>query len=384
MPRLSKRTLDALKIEDKEYFVWDDDLPGFGVRVMPTGRKSFLIQYRDSGRRTRRKSLGRFGTVTAEEAKREARDLLSSVTRGANPSEDRLHKRNAPTVSELCDRFMSEYVPIHCKETTAKEYLRAVDLFIKPAIGLVKVEDVTRPHIAELHHKHNDIPYQANRTLGVISVMFNQAEVWGYRPDNTNPRRHVKKYEEKPRERFLSKEEFARLGKTLKDLETSGTGSQAAINAFWLFLLTGCRLSEIQTLKWEYIQENNAFLPDSKTGAKKVRLSNHALNVLSRVERIPGNPYVITGKLPGAFLTDLQKPWRRIRKVAGLDDVRIHDLRHSFASSAVGIGEPVERIGNIVGHKDIRSTMRYAHHADGPVHATVDRISDEIWNDLNS
>ena len=130
MARLSKRTVDALKPLEKDYFEWDDDLPGFGVRVMPTGRKSYLIQYRDSSRRTRRKALGRHGTVTADEAKAEARQLLSSVARGENPAEDYKRKKGAPTVRELGERFMSDYVPTRCKPSTAKEYRRSFDLFI--------------------------------------------------------------------------------------------------------------------------------------------------------------------------------------------------------------------------------------------------------------
>lgn len=378
MPKLSKRTVDALEARTTDYFVWDSELPGFGVRVMPSGRKSYLIQYRDSGRRTRRKGVGKHGIVTAEEAKKHARELLASVAHGGNPAEETLRKRDASTVEQLCKRFLSDYVPSHCKDSTAKEYKRCVDLFIKPAIGRVKVEDLQRSHIAELHHKHRDKPYQANRTLGVLSVMLNQAEVWGLRPDNSNPCRNVKKYEEKKRERFLSNEEFERLGNVLAALEAEGGQAQSAINAIRLLILSGCRLGEIQKLKWEYINGNILSLPDSKTGAKRVYLGPAALEVLKNIEKVKGNPYVITGKLKGAHLTDLQRPWRRIRKMAGLTDVRIHDLRHSFASAAVNSSEALPMIGKLLGHSQIQTTARYAHLADNPVQMAADRISSEI------
>lgn len=378
MPKLSKRTVDALQARTTDYFVWDSELPGFGVRVMPSGRKSYLIQYRDSGRRTRRKGVGKHGTVTAEEAKKHARELLASVAHGGNPAEETLRKRDASTVEQLCKRFLSDYVPSHCKDSTAKEYKRCVDLFIKPAIGRVKVEDLQRSHIAELHHKHRDKPYQANRTLGVLSVMLNQAEVWGLRPDGSNPCRNVKKYEEKKRERFLSNEEFERLGNVLAALESEGGQARAAINAVRLLILTGCRLGEIQKLKWEYINGNILSLPDSKTGAKRVYLGPAALEVLKNIEKVKGNPYVITGKLKGAHLTDLQRPWRRIRKMADLADVRIHDLRHSFASTAVNTSEALPMIGKLLGHSQIQTTARYAHLADNPVQMAADRISSEI------
>ena len=378
MPRLSKRTVDALKPREKDYFEWDDDLPGFGVRVMPTGRKSYLIQYRDSSRRTRRKALGRHGTVTADEAKAEARQLLSSVARGENPAEEHKRKQGAPTLRELGERFMSDYVPTRCKPSTAKEYRRSFDLFIYPAFGSLKAEDVKRSDVADLHHKLRDKPYQANRTLGVLSVMFNQAEVWGLRPDGSNPCRHVKKYTEEKRERYLSGEELARLGQTLNYLEKAGTESQAAINAIRLLVLTGCRLGEIQTLKWEYIQRNALHLPDSKTGKKKVPIGDEVHSVLEDIERIGGNPYVITGKLPGSHITDMQKPWRRIRAAAGLDDLRIHDLRHSYASSAVGMGESLPMIGKLLGHSQVQTTARYAHLADDPVTASANKISSHL------
>ncbi|WP_202526127.1 tyrosine-type recombinase/integrase [Sneathiella litorea] len=376
--RLNKRTIDGLSVKEKDYFVWDETLPGYGLRVLPSGRKTFLIQYRDGGGRTRRKGLGRYGTVTAEKAKEKARELLGGIAHGENPAEEAKRKRGAAIISELCERFMSDYVPSHCRESTAKEYRRCMDLFIKPAFGTVQVEEVQRSDIAELHHKHRDKPYQANRTLGVLSVMFNQAEVWGLRPEGTNPCRHVRKYEEKKRERYLSGEELSRLGQTLADLKTEGDESRSAINCIRLLILTGCRLREIQTLKWEYLKGNSAFLPDSKTGPKRVYLGPAALDVLAGIERIEDNPYVITGKLPGSHITDMQKPWRRIRMAANLEDVRLHDLRHTFASIAVGSGESLPMIGKLLGHSQVQTTARYAHLADDPVQGSADKISEEL------
>ncbi|MRG74081.1 tyrosine-type recombinase/integrase [Alphaproteobacteria bacterium HT1-32] len=378
MPKITKRTVDGLKPKETDYFVWDDTLPGFGVRVMTTGRKTYIIQYRDTAGRTRRKRLGRHGTITPDEARTDARNMLSDAARGGNPAEETRRYKSSPTVSELCERFMSEYVPARCKQSTEKEYRRNVDLFIIPALGRMKVTDVTRSHVSELHHAHRDKPYQANRTLGVLSVMFNQAEVWGLREDGTNPCLHVRKYEEKKRERYLSSEELGRLGDTLRELELTGTESQAAMNALRLLILTGCRLGEIQTLKWEYVRGNIIYLPDSKTGAKRVYLGKGALEVLAGIEQLDGNPYVITGIKPGSHLTDMQKPWRRIRKEVGLEDVRIHDLRHTFASSAVGLGESLPMIGKLLGHTQQQTTQRYAHLADDPMQASADRVSSEL------
>jgi integrase len=242
----------------------------------------------------------------------------------------------------------------------------------------MKAADVQRWHVAELHEQHRRIPYQANRTLGVLSKLFNLAEVWGIRPDGSNPTRHIERYKENKRERYLTPAELTRLGQVLTEAERNGIEPIFAIAAFRLLLLTGCRLSEIQTLKWEYVRGDAIALPDSKTGAKRVALGQAARAVLLAIPRVADNPYVIIGKYPNAHLTDLERPWRRIRERAGLADVRIHDLRHSFASNAIGLGEALPIIGKLLGHTQVQTTARYAHLANNPVQLAADRISDDI------
>ena len=366
MPKLSKRIIDGLSPEARDYFVWDSQIPGFGVRVMPSGAKTYQAQYRTGGR-TRRVSLGRHGKITVDEARTLAKDVMGKVARGDNPAEDLAQHRRAPTVAALCERFFEHHVKERCKPSTQGEYRRAIDLFILPALGSFKTVDVERKDIAELHHKFRDKPYQANRTLGVLSKMFNLAEVWGMRPDGSNPCRHVPKYQEKKRERFLNQQELQRLGQALAEGEQNGKESPYVVAAFRLLILTGCRLGEIQTLKWEYLSESMIELPDSKTGARRIPLPPAAQALLARLPRAEGNPYVIAGAKEGQYASDLQKPWRLIRKHAGLNDVRIHDLRHTYASQAVSSGMPIQMVGRLLGHSQIQTTMRYAHLADDPV-----------------
>jgi integrase len=242
------------------------------------------------------------------------------------------------------------------------------------------VTDIERKDIAELHHELQHIPYQANRTFGVLSKMFNLAEVWGLRPDGSNPCRHVKKYTERKRERFLDHIEIAELGRVLHEVERDGSETKAAVNAIRLLLLTGCRLTEIVTLKWEYVdlKARELRLPDSKTGAKVVPFGKTANAVLKGIEKLDDNPYVIIGKKPGSRLTDLQHPWRRIRSKAGLDSVRIHDLRHSYASGALALGEGLPMIGKLLGHTQVQTTARYAHLARDSVKTAGSRVSDTI------
>jgi integrase len=304
--------------------------------------------------------------------------VLADVVDGHDPSHERQVHRRSPTVSEVSTRFLEEHAAHRCKASTQREYRRSVDLFIAPRIGQLKIVDVTRKDIAELHYQMRETPYQANRTLGVLSKLFNMAEVWGLRPDGSNPCRHVRKYTEVKRQRFLSHEEFARLGQALREVEREDSETASAIAAIRLLLLTGCRLGEIMTLKWEHVHNDELRLPDSKTGAKVVHIGGAARAVLERLDRSPGNPYVIAGKKSGANLTDLQPPWQRIRQRAGLENVRLHDLRHSFASGAVALGESLPMIGKLLGHTQVQTTARYAHLASDPVKAAAQRISDEI------
>lgn len=375
MPKLTKRTVESLTTKTRDYFVWDSALAGFGVRIMPSGAKTYQAQYRRGGR-TRRISVGRHGRVTVDQARDIAKEIMGRVARGENPAEEISLHRKAPTVAALCERFFECHVRERCKPSTQREYRRAIDLFIVPALGSFKILDVTRRDVSDLHHKFRHKPYQANRTLGVLSKMFNLAEVWGLRSDGSNPCRHVAKYAEIKRERYLSKVELQNLGQVLKEVDVDGTESSYIIAGLRLLILTGCRLSEIQTLKWEYITPHGMELPDSKTGARRIPLPHSAREVLSSLPRVPDNPYVIAGAVPGQFAKDFQRPWRRIRRKAGLENVRIHDLRHTYASNAVSSGMPIQMVGRLLGHTQLQTTMRYAHLADDPVrHAAEQNAS---------
>lgn len=379
VPRLTKRIVDQIVPGDQETIHWDDELRGFGVRVWPSGRKVYLAMTRVRGR-LRKITIGPHGPMTADQARVRAHEIISEAKAGRDPAKEIDQTRKAPTMKGLGERFLTEYVAVRCKPSTQGEYRRSVELFVNPKLGTRKVSDIERRDIAELHHELSHIPYQANRTLGVLSKMFNLAEVWGLRPDGSNPCLHVKKYTEHKRERFLSPDEVAALGKALRDVEADGSETQSAINAIRLLMLTGCRLSEIMTLKWAYVNlgAHELRLPDSKTGAKAVHFGKAVANLLNDIEQTEDNPWVITGKKDGAPLTDLQHPWRRIRARAGLDDVRIHDLRHSFASGALALGEGLPMIGKLLGHTQVQTTARYAHLANDPVKAAAQKVSDTI------
>ena len=190
----------------------------------------------------------------------------------------------------------------------------------------------------------------------------------------------MKRFKEEKRERFLSDEEYQRLGAALKEIEAERSETASAIAAIRLLMLTGCRLSEIQKLRWEHVDLDvgELRLTDTKTGAKLVYLGDPAIAVLRGIDRQENNPWVIAGRKPGSHLTDLQHPWRRIRKRAGLDDVRIHDLRHSFASGGLLVGEGLPMIGKLLGHTQVQTTARYAHLANDPIKSAANRIASRI------
>ena len=369
MAKITKRTVDALVGQERERVVWDDDLKGFGVRVHPSGRRVYIVKTRYRGR-VIKMTIGPHGAVTPSYARVRAAVIITDARAGKNPVG---RNADAPTMIALGKRFLKEYVSTHCKPSTAEEYRRSVKLFIDPRIGRYRVPDIQRSDIAALHHDMRDTPYQANRTLGVLSKMFNLAELWDLRPDGSNPCRHVKRFREEKRERFLSDIEYQRLGAALKEIEVDGTETASAIAAVRLLMLTGCRLSEIQKLRWQHVDlgAGELRLPDTKTGAKVVYLGDPAIAVLERIDRRDGNPWVIAGRKPESHLTDLQHPWRRIRARADLDDVRIHDLRHSFASGGLLVGEGLPMIGKLLGHTQVQTTARYAHLASDPVNSPL-------------
>jgi integrase len=380
MPKLTKRSVEALRVQATNYIAFDAELPGFGVRIMPSGKRFFLVQYRRHGR-TRRVMLGQFGPLTAEVARRRALMLLAQArSGGSDPAAERDALRQSLTVEQLGARFLKEHVAVRCKPTTQSEYRRSVELFIAPFLGKQRIRSVTTADIAELHGSLAYIPYQANRTLGVLSKMMSLAEIWGLRDRHSNPCEDIQRYPEHKRERFLSLKEVKALGRALDTAESDGSEGKYACTAFRLLLLTGCRLREIQRLRWEhvYLDEGELRLPDSKTGAKTVHLGAAAIALLRSLPRVEKNPFVIAGKNSGWYLTDLQRPWRRIRSAAVLNEVRIHDLRHTFASGGLAVGEGLSMIGKLLGHTQVQTTARYAHLAADPLKRAADKIAERL------
>jgi len=382
MIKITKRFVESLEPNGKDTDYFDDTLQGFGVRSRASGRKVYFVRHRTRIAQ-RRVTIGVHGPWTTEAARLEAQRLLGEFAAGNDPAAEKAKERAQATIAELGDRFIDQYIPNHLKLSTQGEYTRAIKLFILPRIGKLKIVEVLRSDVATFHHSMRQIPYQANRVIGVLSVMLAQAELWGLRPEGYNPCRGIKKFKEEKRERFLSLVELKRLGEALDAVQHK---SPYVSHFFRLLILTGCRLGEIQTLKWDYVDLESSILrlPDSKTGKKTIYLGAAAIDEIKRIPRVVGNPYVICGNIEGRYLADVQAPWERVRKVAMIEDVRIHDLRHTFASRAVALGQGLPTIGKLLGHSQTQTTARYAHLAADHSLAAADQVSQSLVDALRT
>lgn len=383
MTKLTKTLVEKTEIKPKPYFVFDEQVSGFCVRVSNNGKRHYYLQY-SKNKKIKRTLIGQHGIVTTEHARDEAIKLLGGIIDGADPQQEKMLKRLEATVTELAVRYMNEHALIHCKPRTAVGYQRYLDKRILPFFGGMKISEVDTSDIASFHHSLREMPTEANRCLEVLSKMFNLAELWKLRPDSSNPCKHIRKYKTKKIERYLSRDEVLRLGAVLDEMKRYPDENIAAIYCIQLLMLTGCRSSEIRTLKWEHVDRDAHVLrlPDSKTGAKVVYVGAPVFRLFDEILRHPArpkeNPYVIWGLLEGKCLADIQGPWQRYRKAANLEDVRIHDLRHSFASFAVSKGKTLPMIGELLGHTNVVTTARYAHLMSAPMNEAANDISGEL------
>ena len=377
--KITKRIVDSKGPQAADLFIWDTELTNFGLKITPKGKRIYLVQYWHEGRR-RRYTIGEHGPLTPEQARSEAARILGQVAAGEDPAATKANYRAAPSVAELATRYLEEHAEPKKKAASIFRDRQLLKRFVLPALGHYKTASVTRADVSRLHHDLRETPIQANRVLALLSKMFNLAERWGLRPNSSNPCRHVEKFKEHKRERFLGVEELARLGTALEYVEREQSELPSVITAIRLLLFSGCRLSEILTLKWEYLdfEKHCMRLPDSKTGAKVVPLGVPALQLLMDAPRQDLNPYVCPGLRANSHLVGIARPWARIQARAGLSGVRLHDLRHSFASvgAAAGMGLPI--IGKLLGHTQSATTQRYAHLHQDPLLEAANEISSRI------
>ena len=379
--KLTMRSVDALSTTNRDALFWDRDLQGFGLRVYRSGRKVYIVQARGPAG-AKRAVVGRHGEIRADAARRRAVTMIDRIKRGEDPVP--AAPAPEPTVADLAERYMRVHVEVDCRPKTVETFGRVVRLHIVPELGHLALCDVERSHVSALHYKMRDKPYQANQTVSVLGKMFRLAEAWGMTAPRRNPCRSVRHYKEHRRERFLSAAEYRRLGRVLDEAEADGSVFPSAVPAIRLLLLTGCRKNEIVTLRWDDIDRTagELRLRDSKTGARRVPLTPAVEWVLAGIARIEDNPWVITGQNPGEHLKNLDAIWLRLRKRTELDGVRIHDGRHSFASRALALGEGLSTIAELLGHRKVTTTARYAHLARDSERAVAVKVGGSIGADI--
>ena len=380
---ISRRTVEALPTGEREAVFWDHELSGFGVRIYPSGTKVYLVQTR-SGGKSRRVTIGRHGVLSAEQARRKAAQVIASIKAGEEPARPQSPPDAGPTIAEVAERYMKEHVAVRCKPSTARACRCTLDRYLLPVFGARPLGTIGREEVAALQYRLHKTPIMANRVVDMLSRLFNMAEAWGLGPEAGNPCRFVQKYKERSCERFLSEEEFRRLGRVLDEVEAEGKLSASAVAAIRLLMLTGCRRGEIVTLRWEDVdlEAGELRLRDAKTGARQVALSPAAVRVLSAIPRVADTPWVIAGRKAGTRLANLNAPWLVVRARADLEDVRLHDLRHSFASRALALGESLSMIGKLLGHRKVQTTARYAHLAQDSVKASAARVAESLRADM--
>lgn len=373
--RITKAAVDRLEVGQT---LRDTELKGFGVRRQADVPSYFLLKRKDG--RLRWMNIGPHGSPwTPELARKEAYRLMSVLAAGGDPAAQKRERLDNPSVAEAAKLFLADHGP-KLKPGTRDKYEILLRLYILPAFGTRRLVDVKRPDILRFHSKHSGKASTANYAVAILSKLMSWAEEHGLRPERSNPCYAIKKYRETKRQRYLKQEEFARLGAALDAVEKENQESLFVVAAIRLLMLTGARGSEILTLKWSYVDLDRGLLllPDSKTGQKAITLNSAGAQILTDLPRVQGNPYVIVGRFDRSRLINIQKPWRRIRTAAGLEDVRLHDLRHSFASIAAASGGSLPMIGKLLGHNHTMTTARYAHLTDDPLRQLNEQVGEVI------
>ncbi|MGA6113334.1 site-specific integrase [Agrobacterium radiobacter] len=403
MSKLTKRTIDALQPRDKDYFEWDDELAGFGVRVWPTGKKTYVAQYR-AGKQTRRFKIGSHGALTVEEARKQAKTVLGDVARGEDPQQDRATRRKSLTVKDLCDTYFeaADKGLIFGKRGKPK---KASTLYVDrgranrhiiPLLGNKLVQDLTTADVVKmmrdvtvgktaLNEKTEKLRGRAivqggagtaSQAVTLMSAILTYAASEGIVPHNVA--RGIQKPAVGRRTRRLTADEYRALGKAL---DASHGEPWQAVAGIKLFLLTGFRLQEIASLKWTEVDEPGSCfrLGDSKTGESVRPVGRPVFDVLKSIDCNLANPYVLPSpRKEEGFYTALDTAIERVTEAAGISGVTSHTLRHSYASVAGDLGFTEITISALLGHAAGNVTQRYVHHLDTVLIAAANKVSGEV------
>ena len=368
MPKLTKAIIDYSQPKEKNYIVWDTEIKGFGCQILKSGTtKTYVFYYWSPV--TKKKGyvkIGCHGNITVDFARNAAKKLAAMVASGIDPKKEKeeriVAEKQSILFADFFEVFKEKHILVSYKDK-GQNNMGYAKLHILPYFGHRKLDEIVSKDIRDFLDSLSHIPITANRCFALLSVTFKKAEDWEYLPPRSNPCTGVNKYKENKKQRFLSDAELKRLEESLMQQLKEQPGSYCTVKAIFMILYTGCRVSEILNLKWENVHLHDQYihLPDTKTGEGARPLNQKAIDLLSSMKRQAGNPYVFYGKVPGQPVIEIKRAWKTILKRADIKDFRIHDLRHSFASFALKKGVPLVHVSKLLGHRNIATTMRYAH-----------------------
>lgn len=391
--KITTRLVEGLKMGE---VVSDTHLPGFCVRCQKQAKTYFVRKYANGRRHF--VSIGEHAVagLTERKARDKAQEIIISIRQGDNPTAERTRIKNMPTLSEYAEQFFQEHGK-KLKPSTLRDYKSIFRTHVSSSkLAKLKLYELKKSDLANLHTRMHGKKRTANKVLQIISSIYREAEQAGIIEYNFNPTKGIKHYKIEARQRFLSQDELTRIGKALSESENDGSENLYAITAIRLLIYTGARLNEILTLRWDWVDLESGYLhlPDSKTGRKVIHLSPPALDLLSNLPKVKGNPFVIVGDREGTHWVNLRKPWERIKTKASIEattlpdgsrqHVRLHDLRHNFASLAASGGASLLMIGALLGHRQASTTARYAHLTDDPLKQVNDAAGETVAKALNS
>ena len=375
--KLTKRFVESIKPHDKdELLIWDSELKGFGVRIFPTGRRTYFVQYRNQFRSTRRKKIGVHGIITVDQAREEAKKLLGDVAKGEDPSQDFQKAKLKPSFEDLASEYMEMHAKFNKRPKSFREDEKMLNNILLKRLGGKKVEEITTYDIQQLHHELRETSYMANRVRALLHKMFNLAIEWNWA--TVNPVSAIKKYQEYKRERWLNDQELQSLHDVLDHYH-----NQSVANAVRLLVLTGARKNELLSATWnQFNLENGVWTkPAHSTKQKKMEhlpLSTQVISLLKKMASTATTSYLFPGKIAEKPIQDIKKAWKTITTQAGLSKVRIHDLRHTHASHLVSSGLSLSIVGKLLGHTQASTTQRYAHLADEPLRQAAELFGSKM------
>ena len=378
MPKLTKRFIESINADsEKALKFWDSELKGFGVVVLPSGRKTYCIQYRNQQRVLKRLKVGVHGTISSEQARDIAKKQLASLAHGKDPADTRSAQSKLATLADLTKEYLATHA-CHKRAKSQEEDDLMLNRYILPSLGELSVKHISTHEIQKMHVSLKKTPYRANRILSLLSKMFTLAVSWGWRDDN--PVKGIQKYQEEKRERWLNKEELERLWESLEKHPHHLTSY-----LFKLLILTGSRKGEVMNATWDQfnLEQGVWVKPSHLTKQKRMEhlpLSAKAVNVLRQVEALntTESPYLFPGRIEGQPIKEVKTFWKTLLKNAKLENVRIHDLRHTHASHLVSSGLSLSIVEKLLGHTQASTTQRYAHLSDGSLREAAELFGTKV------